>query len=160
MYRRLFAALPYIQLPVLTNQFTSANIWNLSFKQIFNIIRAVGFQIGLSASQNINPSDLPNTAPNPLFWIIFSNDMSYPSISTPKMAVAVLICRTFCPRRWLRISISTFCTVTYIMALLGFALSFVQCSPVVAQWDLWTYPRSKCWDQMMQVAYAVVMGCE
>ena len=57
------------------------------------------------------------------------------SISTGKIAVALLISRIMAPSKWRRITLWVLCSLTMVLALIVIIVIFTQCKPGYALWD-------------------------
>jgi hypothetical protein len=94
------------------------------------------------------------TIPVAAFWVIFTDTWVFLSIALPKLGVGILIIRIFLPRRWLHVSILALCWTLNILAILGVILIFVQCNPIVGQWNPFKYPQTRCWHRSIALTYA------
>lgn len=122
------------------------------------VVLAVSYQIALSTARKSTADDLPGTYPTPVFWALFTDAWAFLSICIPKLGVALLLSRMLRPKRWLKITMITYCIVLVILAIVGFIITFTQCSPVAGQWNPWKYPKTKCWNRNIQLEYAVTVS--
>lgn len=145
---------------VCSRQFYSMRGQLLNLSQVFNIIRAIFFQIALGHAANISITDKPATVPPAAFWTVLSDSWSFFSLGTPKLGVAFLVCRVFRPQKWLRYSIIGYCVGIYVLSIIGFIITFEQCHPVAGQWDPWKYTNVKCWNRDVQTIWSCCVSGE
>ena len=129
-----------------------------SIQQILAIVRAAAFRKALHSTEQITPANLPETVPTAAFRVIFTDAWAFFSIALPKLAIGILIVRVFRPQRWLKASIITLCVALNILAMVGFIITFLQCSPVAGQWDPFKYPRTRCWNRAVQIIYSCTVS--
>ena len=122
------------------------------------VVLAVSYQLALSTARNSTAADLPGTYPTPVFWALFTDAWAFLSICIPKLGVALLLSRMLRPKRWLKITMITYCIVLVILAIVGFIITFTQCDPVAGQWNPWKYPGVKCWNRNIQLEYAITVS--
>ncbi|KAJ5267454.1 hypothetical protein N7478_010262 [Penicillium angulare] len=122
------------------------------------VVLAVSYQIALSTARKSTASELPGTYPTPVFWALFTDAWAFLSICIPKLGVALLLSRMLRPKRWLKITMITYCIVLVILAIVGFIITFTQCDPVAGQWNPWKYPEVKCWSRNIQLEYAITVS--
>ena len=126
--------------------------------QALDITRAAVFQRAFTATNQINPADLPGTVPTAAFWMIFADAWPFLSIALPKLGVGILIIRLFRPQRWLKLSIIIHCITLNILAVVGFIITFAQCNPVAGQWNPFLYPQTSCWKRSVQIIYSCTLS--
>ena len=129
-------------------------------QQVFNIIRAIFFQIALGHAANISVTDKPATVPPAAFWTVLSDSWSFFSLGTPKLGVAFLVCKVFRPQKWLKYSIIGYCVSIYVLSIIGFIITFEQCHPVAGQWDPWKYTNVQCWNRDVQTIWSCCVSGE
>ena len=127
-------------------------------QQILDIIRAVIFQKALESTKQISPANSPETVPTAAFWVILTDAWAFISIALPKLAVGILIIHLFRPQRWLKASIMTLCISLNVLAIVGFIITFAQCSPAAGQWNPFQYPQTRCWNRAVQIIYSCVVS--
>lgn len=126
--------------------------------KFLNVVRAVSFQICLSTAKHATVEDLPGTYPTPIFWALFTDAWAFISVCIPKLGVAILLSRMLRPRRWLKVTMITYCLILVVLAIVGVIITFLQCDPPPGQWDPWKYPNVKCWYRNIQLDYAIVVS--
>lgn len=123
----------------------------------------VSYHLALVATSRVNamdPVSLPSTVPIATFWSLFTDTWAFLSVTLPKVGVAFLLIRIFRPKPWLRTTIMSVSIGLFVVCVVGFIISFVQCNPVAGQWDPYTYPETKCWPRNVQIYYALVGSCK
>ena len=45
-----------------------------------------------------------------------------------------------------------------ILAIIGFTLTFVQCTPTAGQWDPFQHPETHCWDRSIQIIFSCTVS--
>lgn len=108
----------------------------------------------------LNPQSLPATIPPATFYSLFTDTWAFLSVTLPKVGVAFLLVRIFRPRPLVRNTIFFLSIGLFVFCIVGFIISFVQCSPVASQWDQFKYPDGKCWPRNVQIIYALVGSCK
>ncbi|KAF2811305.1 uncharacterized protein BDZ99DRAFT_569388 [Mytilinidion resinicola] len=140
--------------------FTEASIgWEdyiISVSWVFDVVRMVTFQLALSATRRVDPSNLPQTVPDATFWGLFTDAWAFLSVTLPKVGVAFLLIRIFRPKPWARATIMSLALGLFAVCIAGFFICFVQCNPIAGQWNPYKYPDTKCWPRNVQIIYALV----
>ncbi|KAF2150321.1 hypothetical protein K461DRAFT_314378 [Myriangium duriaei CBS 260.36] len=126
----------------------------LTISWALNVVRMTSFQLSLVSTRHIDPTNLPGTFPTPVFWALFTDTWAFLSVTLPKVGVALLLCRIFRPRPWVKVTLLSMSIGLFVYCIAGFIISFVQCSPVPFQWNPWKYPEGKCWPGHVQIYYA------
>jgi hypothetical protein len=120
----------------------------------------ITFQLALSATRRVDPSNLPQTVPSATFWSLFTDSWAFLSVTLPKVGVAFLLVRIFRPQPWLRATIMSMAIGLFVVCIGGFIICFVQCSPVAGQWDPYKHPDTKCWPRDVQIIYSLFGSCK
>lgn len=117
-------------------------------------------QLAVNASLQVELANQPETFPAAAFWIVFTDAWAFFSIEIPKLGIGLMACRLFIPGRKVQIFVLTCCITLNLLSIVGFVITYVQCSPVASQFDPWKYPDGRCWDRAIQLIFACTMGGE
>ncbi|CAF9922052.1 MAG: hypothetical protein GOMPHAMPRED_002477 [Gomphillus americanus] len=128
----------------------------ISVSWLFDIVRMITFQMALSYTRQITAENLTTSAPPATFWALFTDTWAFLSVTLPKIGVAFLLVRIFQPRPWVRYAILGFPFALFLICIVGFILSFAQCSPAAGQWDPFSHPDTVCWPRNTFIDYALV----
>ncbi|KAF2185360.1 hypothetical protein K469DRAFT_688145 [Zopfia rhizophila CBS 207.26] len=128
----------------------------ISISWVLDVVRMVTFQLALSATSRVDPSNFPQTVPSATFWGLFTCSWAFLSVTLPKVGVAFLLVRIFRPRPWIRATITSMAIGLFVVCIGGFIVCFVQCNPVAGQWDPYKHPETKCWPRNVQMNYSLV----
>lgn len=120
----------------------------------------ITFQMALSYTRQITAENLTTSAPPATFWALFTDTWAFLSVTLPKIGVAFLLVRIFQPRPWVRYAILGFPFALFLICIVGFILSFAQCSPAAGQWDPFSHPDTVCWPRNTFIDYALVASCK